>query len=52
VVILLGLGIALLWKFSEITLITVALAYLVSGLLARIAYGIQRSRRLRTEGGA
>jgi CDP-diacylglycerol--serine O-phosphatidyltransferase len=50
VVILLGLGIALLWKFSEITLITVALTYLVSGLLARIAYGIQRSRRLRAGG--
>lgn len=45
-VILVCLLIAVIWKFSEQALITISLGYLVSGLLARIAYGWQRRRRL------
>jgi len=45
------LGIAVIAKFSEEALIAISLGYLVSGLLARIAYGWQRSRRLRAESG-
>jgi CDP-diacylglycerol--serine O-phosphatidyltransferase len=48
-VVLLGLLIAVIVIFSQVALISIALAYLVSGLLARIAYGIQRRRRLRAE---
>jgi len=51
VVVLLCLGIAVIWKFSELALIVISLGYLVSGLLARIAYGWQRRRRLRAESG-
>jgi CDP-diacylglycerol--serine O-phosphatidyltransferase len=51
VVVLLCLGIAVIWKFSELALIAISLGYLVSGLLARIAYGWQRRRRLRAESG-
>jgi CDP-diacylglycerol--serine O-phosphatidyltransferase len=50
-VVLLGLAIAVIVMFSQVALITIALAYLVSGLLARIAYGMQRRRRLRAEAG-
>lgn len=49
VVVLLCLGIAVIAKFSEYALIAISLGYLVSGLLARIAYGWQRRRRLRAE---
>lgn len=49
VVVLLCLGIAVIAKFSEYGLIAISLGYLVSGLIARIAYGWQRSRRLRAE---
>ncbi len=45
-VVLLCLLIAIIWKFSEYALISISLGYLVSGLLARIAYGWQRRRRL------
>ncbi len=41
--------IALIWKFSEITLISIALAYLVSGVLARLGYSWERQRRRRIE---
>jgi CDP-diacylglycerol---serine O-phosphatidyltransferase len=51
VVVLLCLGIAVVAKFSEYALIAISLGYLVSGLLARIAYGWQRRRRLRAESG-
>ena len=51
VVVLLCFGIALIWKFSELALIAIALGYLVSGLLARIAYGWQRRRRLSADAG-
>ena len=51
VVVLLGLVIAVVVIFSEYALISISLAYLVSGLLARIAYGWQRTRRLRTGAG-
>jgi CDP-diacylglycerol--serine O-phosphatidyltransferase len=50
-VVLLGLVIAVLVIFSQVALISISLAYLVSGLLARIAYGWQRRRRLRAEVG-
>ena len=46
VFVLLALGIALVARFSEIMLISIALGYLVSGVLARLAYGWSRSRRL------
>jgi CDP-diacylglycerol---serine O-phosphatidyltransferase len=49
-VVLLGLAIAVIVMFSQVALISIALAYLVSGLIARIAYGIQRRRRLSAEG--
>jgi CDP-diacylglycerol--serine O-phosphatidyltransferase len=49
VVVLVCLLIAVIWKFSEYALIAIALGYMVSGLLARIAYGWQRRRRLRAE---
>ena len=45
-VVLVCLLIAVIWKFSEYALISISLGYLVSGLLARIAYGWQRRRRL------
>jgi CDP-diacylglycerol--serine O-phosphatidyltransferase len=45
-VVLLGIGIALIVVYSEYILIAIALGYLVSGLLARVAYGWQRRRRL------
>ena len=51
-VVLLCLGIAVIAKFSELALIAISLGYLVSGLVARIAYGWQRSRRLRAGPGA
>jgi CDP-diacylglycerol--serine O-phosphatidyltransferase len=51
VVVLLCFGIAVIWKFSEFALIAIALGYLVSGLLARIAYGWQRRRRLSADAG-
>jgi CDP-diacylglycerol--serine O-phosphatidyltransferase len=47
VVVLICLLIAVIAKFSEQALIAIALAYMVSGLLARVAYGWQRRRRLR-----
>jgi CDP-diacylglycerol--serine O-phosphatidyltransferase len=46
VFVLLGFVIAVMWLWSEYALITVALAYLVSGLVARVAYGWGRQRRL------
>ena len=46
VFVLLGFVIALMWMWSEYALITVALSYLVSGLVARVAYGWGRRRRL------
>jgi len=50
VVVLLGLAIAVVWKFSQIALITIALGYLVSGLIARLAYAWGRRRRLGAAG--
>jgi CDP-diacylglycerol--serine O-phosphatidyltransferase len=47
-VVLLALVIAAIWMFSEITLMIIALGYLVSGVLARLAYSWGRARR-RTE---
>ena len=44
--VLLALLIALVWIFSEWALITISLSYLVSGLIARVAYGWGRKRRL------
>jgi CDP-diacylglycerol--serine O-phosphatidyltransferase len=37
--------IALIWMFSEISLMVIALGYLVSGVIARLAYSWGRSRR-------
>jgi len=51
VVVLLCFGIAVVWKFSQLALIAISLGYLVSGLLARIAYGWQRRRRLSADTG-
>jgi CDP-diacylglycerol--serine O-phosphatidyltransferase len=46
VFVLLALAIAVVWKFSEWALILIALGYLLSGLIARLAYGWGRQRRL------
>ena len=47
--VLMGLAIAVIVKFSEIALISIALGYLVSGVIARLAYGWGRKRRLAAE---
>jgi CDP-diacylglycerol--serine O-phosphatidyltransferase len=47
--VLMALGIAVIWRFSEIALISISLGYLVSGVLARLAYGWGRKRRLAAE---
>ena len=44
--VLLGFLIAVLWMWSEYALISISMAYLVSGLIARVAYGWGRRRRL------
>ncbi|WP_089407305.1 CDP-diacylglycerol--serine O-phosphatidyltransferase [Granulicella rosea] len=44
--VLLALVGGLVWKFSEYMLISIALAYLVSGVLARLAYRWERDHRL------
>ena len=44
--VLMGLVIAVIWRFSEYALISISLGYLVSGVLARLAYGWGRRRRL------
>ena len=44
-VVLLALGVGLILRFSEVTLMVIALGYLVSGLFARLAYSWQRQRR-------
>ncbi len=46
VFVLLGFVVAVLWMWSEVALITIALSYMVSGLIARLAYGWGRRRRL------
>ena len=46
VVVLLGLGLILIWLFHRWVLILIALGYLVSGVLARLAYAWQRRRRM------
>ncbi len=48
--VLMGLAIAVIWRFSEYALISISLGYLVSGVLARLAYGWGRKRRLAAEG--
>ena len=40
-----GVLIALLWLYSEYMLIILALGYLVSGVVARLAYSWSRERR-------
>jgi len=47
--ILMALVIAVTVKFSEIALIAISLGYLVSGVIARLAYGWGRKRRLAAE---
>ena len=44
-IVLVALVIAVVWLFSEISLIVIALGYLVSGVIARLAYSWQRQRR-------
>jgi CDP-diacylglycerol--serine O-phosphatidyltransferase len=44
-IILVALLIAVVWMFSEISLIVIALGYLVSGVIARLAYSWGRRRR-------
>jgi CDP-diacylglycerol--serine O-phosphatidyltransferase len=44
--VLMALAIAVIVRFSEYTLIAIALGYLVSGVLARLAYEWGRKRRL------
>jgi len=44
--VLMGLAIAVIWRFSEYALISISLGYLVSGVLARLAYEWGRKRRL------
>jgi CDP-diacylglycerol--serine O-phosphatidyltransferase len=48
--VLMALLIAVIWRFSEIALIVIALGYLVSGVLARLAYSWSRKRRLAAGG--
>jgi len=48
--VLMGLAIAAIWKWSEYLLIVMALGYLVSGVIARLAYGWGRRRRLSAGG--
>lgn len=47
--VLMALGIAVLVKFSEVALVCISLGYLVSGVVARLAYGWGRKRRLAAE---
>lgn len=49
VVVLLAFGIVVIALFSKVTLIVIALGYLVSGVLARLAYSWGRQRRLNAE---
>ena len=44
--VLLALGIAVILLFSQYALIAIAMGYLVSGVVARLAYGWSRKRRL------
>ena len=44
-IVLVALLIAVVWIFSEVTLIVIALGYLVSGVIARLAYSWGRRRR-------
>ena len=44
--VLMALAIAVIVRFSEIALIAIALGYLVSGVIARLAYSWGRKRRL------
>lgn len=44
--VLMALGVAVIWRFSEYALVSISLGYLVSGVLARLAYGWGRRRRL------
>ena len=45
VFVLMALAIALIWKFSEVALFCIALGYLCSGVIARLAYGWSWRRR-------
>ncbi len=47
--VLMALVIAVIVKFSEFALISISLGYLVSGVIARLAYGWGRKRRLAAE---
>ncbi len=49
VVVLVALGMVVVALFSKVALIVVALGYLVSGVLARLAYSWGRQRRLNAE---
>ena len=44
-----ALLIAVIWRFSEYALIAIALGYLVSGVIARLAYSWGRKRRMAGE---
>jgi CDP-diacylglycerol--serine O-phosphatidyltransferase len=44
--VLMALIVAIVWIFSEWALIAIALGYMVSGVVARLAYGWGRKRRL------
>lgn len=43
--VVMGLAIAVIWKFSEIALFVIALGYLCSGVIARLAYSWSWRRR-------
>ena len=45
-IVLVALVVAVIWIFSEVSLMCIALGYLVSGVLARLAYSWGRRRRL------
>ena len=49
-VVLLAFAIAVVVMFSQVALLVIALGYLVSGVLARLAYGWSRRRRMGVEG--
>jgi len=47
--VLMALAIVIIVRFSEVALIVIALGYLVSGVIARLAYSWGRKRRLEAE---
>ncbi len=49
-IVLVALFVAVIWIFSEVSLMGIALGYLVSGVIARLAYSWGRRRRMEAGG--